>query len=63
MEDINSKSNSKTGIGELCKVPLDNKSEKIEDDGKKANVLANFFSSVYSTEKDSTIPELTIKQK
>ena len=59
---INSKSKSRTGIGDLCRDPLDNKSEKTEDDGEKANILADFFSSVYSTEKDSTIPELAKKQ-
>ena len=55
---INSKSKTRSGIGELCKDPLDKKSERTDDDSEKANILADFFSSVYTTETDDTIPNL-----
>ena len=58
---INSKSKTRTGKGELCKDPLDKKSEKTEDGGEKANILADFISSAYSTDDDIN-PKLTKKR-
>jgi hypothetical protein len=55
---INSKSKTKQGIGELCIDPKDPKSEKTDDNEKKANILADFFSSVFTLEPVDEVPTL-----
>ena len=58
---INLKSKVKEGIGELCKDTNNPKSEKTKDDGEKADILADFFSSVFTEEPEEEIPELPTK--
>ena len=55
---INSKSKTRQGVGELCIDPKNPKSEKTEKDEEKANILADFFSSVFTKEPMDNIPEL-----
>ncbi|XP_061196751.1 uncharacterized protein LOC133205026 [Saccostrea echinata] len=55
---INSKSKTRQGIGELCVDPKNPKSNKTEVDEEKANILAVFFSSVFTQEPEEAIPEL-----
>ncbi|XP_062579140.1 uncharacterized protein LOC134245717 [Saccostrea cucullata] len=55
---INSKSKSRQGIADLCTDPRDPKSEKTDDDETKANILAYFFSSVFTKEPDGEVPQL-----
>ena len=55
---INSKSKTRVGIGELCKNPKDPKSVKTNDDREKANILAKFFTSVFTVEPEGEIPVL-----
>jgi ribonuclease P/MRP protein subunit RPP40 len=57
---INSRSKTKSGIGDLCKDPKDAKSEKTKDDEEKANILSAFFNSVYTVEPEEDIPTLDI---
>lgn len=55
---INSKSKTRVGISDLCTDPKDPKSVKTNDDNEKANILAEFFSSVFTIEPDGEIPSL-----
>ena len=55
---INSKSKTRVGIGELCKDPTNPKSEKTNDDREKANILARYFTSVFTQEPQGDIPTL-----
>ena len=59
---INLKSKVKEGIGELCKDVNNPKSEKTKDDNEKANILADFFSSVFTKEPEAETPELQERQ-
>ena len=47
---INSKSKTKEGIGNLLQDPTDKNSKIVETDKEKAEVLANYFSSVFIRE-------------
>ena len=58
---INLKSKVKEGIGELCKDVNDPKSTKTNNDREKANILADFFSSVFTKEPEDGVPELPAK--
>ena len=49
------------GIGELYTDPANTKSETTEDDGKKAQIFADYFSSVFTKEPAGNIPELENK--
>lgn len=55
---INSKSKVKQGIGDLCTDPTNQKSPQTDDDTEKANILGNYFSSVFTKEPDNEIPTL-----
>ena len=55
---INSKSKTRQGIGDLCTDPENPESKKAEDDETKANILAKFFSSVFTKEDENNIPDL-----
>jgi hypothetical protein len=54
---IKSKSNTKEPISELYSNPHDPSSETIEDDQRKANILNDFFSSVFTREPNGKLPE------
>ena len=54
----NSKRKTKSGIGELITVNSDGIQETAKTDGEKAEVLANFYSSVFTREPEGDIPEL-----
>ena len=56
---INSKSKTRSGIGELYTNPADQKSNKTDNDEEKANILADFFSSVFTVEPNEEIPSMT----
>jgi len=58
---INLKSKVKEGIGDLRKDTNNPKSEKTKDDHEKANILADFFSSVFTEEPEEEIPELSAR--
>ena len=53
---INSKSKTRQGVSNLCKDLGDPSSEKTENDGEKANILATFFSSVFTKEPQDEVP-------
>ncbi|XP_069114365.1 uncharacterized protein [Argopecten irradians] len=53
---VNSKSKTKAGIGDLCKDPADPKSEKTNNNTEKANILQEYFSSVFTLEPEEEIP-------
>ncbi|KAK3090353.1 hypothetical protein FSP39_011129 [Pinctada imbricata] len=55
---INSKSKTRQGIGELHVDPSDPNSVKTDDDAEKADILANFFSGVFTKEPSGELPEL-----
>ena len=55
---INSKSKMRQGVNELCTDPNNEKSEKTEDDKQKANILASYFSSVFTKEPPGDAPKL-----
>ena len=60
---INSKSKTKEGIGNLLQDPTDKNSKIVETDKEKAEVLANYFSSVFTREPAGQIPTLERQKK
>ena len=59
---IKSKSKLREGIGDLHINPNDHKSPKTEIDIEKANILGDYFSSVFTIEPEGDIPSLNIDQ-
>ena len=59
---INLKSKVKQGIGELHVDNQDPKSRKTNDDTEKANILAEFFSTVFTIEGDGDIPNIQMNE-
>jgi hypothetical protein len=55
---IKSKSNTKEQISELYSNPQDPTSHTVEDDHQKADVLNNFFSSVFTNEPPGNLPHM-----
>ena len=55
---IKTKSKTRVGIGDLRTDPNDKKSRKTDDDSEKAEILASFFSSVFTREPDGELPDL-----
>ena len=55
---INSKSKTKEGIGNLLKDSSDKKAVIVETDNEKAEVLAEYFSSVFTKEAPGPTPTL-----
>ena len=55
---MNSKSKTRGKIGKICINPLDEKSEKTDDDERKAEIFSKFFISVQTTEPDGDVPEM-----
>ena len=55
---INSRTKLKTGIGKLCKNPIDPKSDTTDDDHDKAEILNSYFSSVLTEEPPGEVPTL-----
>ncbi|CAG2213582.1 unnamed protein product [Mytilus edulis] len=47
---------NKEGIGDLHIDPEDTKSDKTEDNSKKAKLLVDYFSSVFTKEPDGEVP-------
>ena len=63
---IKSKSKTREGIADLHLDPNDPKSEKTDDDKTKAEILAKYFSSVFTEEPEGDIPNpkpIKIKEK
>ncbi|VDI81886.1 Hypothetical predicted protein [Mytilus galloprovincialis] len=56
---IKSKTKTKEGIGDLHLDPEDTKSDKTEDNSKKAKLLVEYFSSVFTKEPDGKVPSPT----
>jgi hypothetical protein len=56
--NINSKSKTGPGIGDLFTDPNNPKSMKTDKDNEKANNLADFFTSVFALEPDADVPTL-----
>ena len=54
---IKTKSKTRVGIGDLRTDPNDKKSRKTDDDSEKAEILASFFSSVFTREPDGELPD------
>ena len=59
---IKSKSKTKSGIGELLTDPSNSDSIKTDNDTEKAQILANFFESVFTREPEGEVPVLPAKQ-
>ena len=55
---IKSKTKIGSGIADLCLNPKDTASRKTENDKEKEDILAEFFSSVFTKEPPGQIPEL-----
>jgi hypothetical protein len=55
---IKSKSKTREGIGDLHIVPEDTNSEKTQDNKKKANILSDYFSSVFTNEPLGELPQM-----
>ncbi len=55
---INGQSKTRRGVSELHVDPNDENSEITDSDGEKAEILAKFFSSVFTREPDGDIPSL-----
>ena len=56
---VKSKSKTKTSIADLC--TNESKTTLTDSDEAKANVLGNFFSSVFTIEPEDLLPELNLK--
>ena len=59
---IKSKSKVKTGVGDLHTDPGDESSPLTSDDREKAEILSNFYQSVFTIEPDGEIPLLPDKE-
>ena len=59
---INAKSKIKQGIGDLCSDPRDEKSKKTDNNEEKSDILANYFSSVFTHEPAGEPPTLEARQ-
>ena len=55
---IKSKTKVKEGIGELHIDPNNIKSAKTDDDKEKADILADYFSNVFTKEPEGPVPHL-----
>ena len=55
---IKSKSKTREEIGDLHLNPEDTNSEKTDDNKTKANILSEYFASVFTSETEGQIPEL-----
>ena len=55
---IQSKSKTREGIGDLHIDPEDTNSEETEDNKKKANILSDYFSSVFTNEPLGELPQM-----
>ena len=55
---MNNKTKVHTGIGKLCKDPLDKHSEVTDDDSEKADILSKYFASVLTVEPEGPVPIL-----
>ncbi len=53
---INAQSKTRKGISELHVDPSDEKSEVTDSDKEKAEILAKFFTSVFTREPDGEVP-------
>ncbi len=58
---INSKTKTRHGVGELHINPIDDKSQTTDCDKMKAQILADFFSSVFTKEPEGQVPRLEEK--
>ena len=56
---IKSKSKTREGIGDLHTSPEDTNSEKTEDNKEKANILSDYFASVFTNEPLGKLPQMT----
>ena len=59
---IKSKSKTRDGISDLHMNPADTKSPKTDIDEEKAEILAKYFLSVFTTETNGNIPNLELNQ-
>ena len=59
---INSKSKTRSGIGDLAIEPDDPKSDLTNDNAAKAEILSNFFNRVVTREPDDEVPYIPPKE-
>jgi hypothetical protein len=59
---LKSKLKTRSGIGELLTDQKDPNSRKTDDDKEKAEILAEFFQSVFTKEPNDTAPTLPLKE-